>query len=103
MGKPKDGDLRVWWVPQVPMKAFYVSVDNVVEAKLLLNALAEYDKFQLDNRIKPDYCNAGGLEVYENGEWVGWCSEEDGEDIDFYKLEELRKSSIYLRNFSPSG
>ena len=31
-------------------------------AKLLVNALAEYDLFQLKNKIKPDYCNAGGAD-----------------------------------------
>ena len=58
---PKNGDLRVWWIPQVPGKSFYKPVANLVEAKLLLDTLADYDAFQLRHRIKPDYCNAGGL------------------------------------------
>lgn len=52
---PQEGDLRVWWIPQVPMKPFYVLVQNVREACLLLDALAEYDLFQFAKRIKPDY------------------------------------------------
>ncbi len=43
----KEGDLRVWWIPQVPMKAFRQPVANVEQAILLLNTLAEYDNFQL--------------------------------------------------------
>lgn len=81
------GDLRVWWIPQVPGTPFYVSVKTVDEAILLLNTLADYDCFQFENNIKPDYCNAGGLMVYdsEDGEddnaWTEWHND-DGDDID---------------------
>lgn len=78
--EPSEGDLRVWWVPQVPMPAFYVPVADVREGLLLLDALAEYDLFQFENRIKPDYSNAGGLEVFEDGEWHEWESA-DGLDV----------------------
>ena len=84
----KVGDLRVWWIPQVPMQGFHVSVNNIREAKLLLNALADYDIFQFKNHIKHDYSNAGGLEIYsdniddENTKgWEEW-ENDDGEDID---------------------
>ena len=87
----KRGDLRVWWIPQVPMDAFYVSVNNAIEAKLILNTLADYDQFQLDNNIKPDYSNTGGLEVFEDGEWTDWYEKEYGQDIDAYHIDELRK------------
>lgn len=60
--------LRVWWIPQVPMKAFRVSVPDVPTGKLLLKVLADYDLFQLNHRVKPDYCNAGGLEVFNEDE-----------------------------------
>lgn len=73
--------LRVWWIPQVPMKAFRVSVASIDEAKLLLSTLAKYDQFQLDNNIKPDYANAGGLEVLEGCEWNEWHND-DGDSID---------------------
>lgn len=82
------GDLRVWWVPQVPMKPFRVSVKSIREAKLLLNALAHYDLFQLNNHIKPDYSNVGGLEVFNDdidgnctADWEEW-ENEDGSQID---------------------
>lgn len=77
--------LRVWWMPQVPMsEVFRVEVENTVQADLLLNTLADYDQFQLDNQIKPDYANMGGLEMFEGGEWVDWHNE-DGEDFDEYR------------------
>jgi len=82
LDKAKEGDLRVWWIPQVPMNnQFIVSVSSVAEAKNLLEVLGEYDAYQLTNRIKPDYCNAGGLSVYEDGEWVDW-QDDDGNSID---------------------
>lgn len=77
----RNGALRVWWVPQVPMAAFYVPVESPEQATLLLEMLAAYDAFQLHHRVKADYSNAGGLEVYEGGEWVEW-SDDEGDDID---------------------
>ncbi len=81
-GTPTEGALRVWWIPQVPMKAFHVPVASIAEAKLIMVTLAEYDIFQFENRIKPDYCNTGGLEVFEDGEWTEWYDEESGDCID---------------------
>lgn len=82
----KEFDLRVWWIPQVPMKPFYVPVETIREAKLVLDALAKYDQFQFENNVKPDYCNAGGLEIFEDGDWEDWCSA-DGYDIDDMTME----------------
>lgn len=85
---PTIGALRVWHIPQIPGKAFHVSVTSTQEAKKILDVLANYDLFQYKNKIKPDYANAAGLEVYEadNGDGVpGWCewySEETGASID---------------------
>lgn len=87
MSDSKAGDLRVWWIPQVPMTAFYVSVFSVEEGVKIMDTLADYDLFQLKNRIKPDYCNAGGLQMYAPDEagddgdaWVDWYDDETGED-----------------------
>lgn len=87
--KTKEGALRVWHIPQVPMEPFHVSVLSVREAKLILDALARYDIFQFEKNIKPDYCNAAGLEVFDGGEWTEWYDEESGEDIDH--LDDQRK------------
>jgi hypothetical protein len=77
----KEDNLRVWWIPQVPMHPFYVYVQSPKEAILLLDTLARYDEFQYENNVKPDYSNAGGLEMFEDGEWTEWYNEE-GQDID---------------------
>jgi len=67
--------IRVWWIPQIPGECFRVDVDSINEGKRLMEILADYDLFQYDNNIKPDYSNAGGIEVLEDGEWVE-CDED---------------------------
>jgi hypothetical protein len=84
-------ELKVWWIPQVPGKAFEVLVETLSEADLLLDVLAIYDQFQLDNNIKPDYCNVGGLMVLEEGEWLDWIDEETGDDFDTYRENNFKR------------
>lgn len=81
------GDLQVWWIPQVPGVWFKVDVESVEEAVKLLKVLADYDAFQFEHHIKPDYSNAGGLQRWcDNcdGEgtpgWEDWYDEETDED-----------------------
>lgn len=85
MTTPKAGALRVWWIPQVPMNPFHVHVDSPAEAKLILDTLARYDLFQLEHRIKPDFCNVGGLECFsqdgDDGEWCEWYDTDTGDCI----------------------
>ena len=71
MGNP---EFRVWWIPQVPMKSFKYDVPSLDAGVMLCDALAQYDLFQYDNRVKPDYSNAGGISwrhpEHTDGEWV---------------------------------
>lgn len=80
--------LRVWHIPQVPMKAFFFEVSSVEEGVRMMDALADYDIFQYENNIKPDYCNANGLQIFDESltaeemadmeltdKWVDWYSE----------------------------
>ena len=83
----KPGDLQVWWVPQVPMKPFCVPVADVAMGVKMMDVLADYDLFQFKNKVKPDYCNAGGLRRWcadNDGEgnpgWEDWYDDETGED-----------------------
>ena len=75
--------LRVWWIPQVPGQPFYVEVETVNEASKIITVLQDYDAFQLAQNIKPDYSNAGGLEVLveEPNDWEEWYSKTTDEDI----------------------
>lgn len=84
--------MKVWWIPQVPGKAFEVEVQSLVEAKRLLIVLADYDIFQFENHIKPDYCNAGGLMVFEDGEWTDFYDAEN-RNIDEIPLEDCANAA----------
>lgn len=76
--RPDPGDLRVWWIPQIPMKAFTTPVESVAQGVWLCDVLAAYDTFQHENNVKPDYCNVGGVERYE----------EDGDGgFDWYEVD----------------
>lgn len=75
-------EFRVWWIPQVPMPSFKVDVPDIATGKILCSALADYDLFQFQHNVKPDYANAGGMswkhEVLTEGEW--WDFDPDDED-----------------------
>jgi hypothetical protein len=74
--------LKLWWIPQIPMKAFEVEIASLEEGVKLLEVLANYDLFQFENNVKPDYSNAGGIVMFEaeSGEWVDWYDDDTGED-----------------------
>lgn len=91
--------LRVWWIPQIGAKIpmFFVEVSSLAEGVKIMDVLADYDQFQLDNRIKPDYSNVGGIQMFDTrdtedspeGSWVDWCDDETGEDDPREFLESL--------------
>jgi len=85
-----DKKLRIWWIPQVPGQPFHRDIKNIREAVLLLDTLAKYDQFQLDNNIKPDYANAGGLQEWDEAEqeWLDW-NDDEGNSIDDIMGNEL--------------
>lgn len=67
---------RVCWIPQIPGEAFIVDVATYGEALGVMCMLANYDQFQLDQNIKPDYANMGWVEAFEDGEWVSLDDDE---------------------------
>lgn len=85
--------MRVWWIAQVGCSpTMYVPVENEVEAKKILDTLSVYDMFQYKNKIKGDYANAGGIEIFEDGEWCDWyIDDENGfyDDVEEYLQEAL--------------
>lgn len=87
--------LRIWHIPQVPCPAFRVEIPLAEDTKMveeairLLQVLSSYDLFQYENKIKPDYANAQGLEFLDSdGTWCEWHDEEDRDISDV--LRELR-------------
>jgi hypothetical protein len=94
MGYAKQ--LKVLHIPQVPGKAFEVSVDSVVQGVRVMKLLAKYDAFQYENNIKPDYCNASFLVMWdeENQEWEDWYDEETNEDDPVRHIANLINAEI---------
>lgn len=93
--------LRVWWIPQVPGKPFRADVPSLAEGVRLMRVLADYDIFQYENRVKPDYCNAGGIEMIDtDGEWCSWYDEETGEDDPerFLSAQQARDDTTHQRS-----
>ena len=100
--------LRVWHIPQLPMKAFTVEVDSLQEAIKIKNVLANYDLFQYENNVKGDYANVNGIQMWDESLtdqdlidmelddcWVDWYieTEEDYfEDPEEY-LDSLTKQA----------
>jgi hypothetical protein len=101
----KDGDLKVWWTPQVPMEPFEIPVSTVEDAAKLLSVLSEYDAFQLIQNVKGDYCNAGGLMIFEDGEWCDWYDDETGDDRpgDFFPQPSLGWCAVLLDEEADNG
>lgn len=90
----EPGALRIWWTPQIPMKAFEIDVPDLVTAGILLDTLGAYDAFQFENKVKGDYCNAGGLMILrEDGEWEDWEDPETFDDFDTYRLRAIKQEA----------
>lgn len=65
------------------MEPFRKEVKNLQIAKVLLVALADYDIFQLEHNVKPDFANASGCEIFNEDEqdWEEWMDEDTGDNI----------------------
>lgn len=86
-----ENKLRVWWNPQIGAveESFYVPVESIEEAKKIIEILSAYDLYQLQSRIKGDFANTGGLQIYntEVADYEDWWLETEDdyfEDIDDY-------------------
>lgn len=75
---------RIVHFPQIPGPSFEFPVATPVEGAKFADVLADYDLFQFENNIKPDYANLTMLQEWneEEGEWFDWYREEDGAELD---------------------
>jgi hypothetical protein len=78
--------LRIWHVPNPPREGLFVEVKSVEEALVVLNALAQYDRY-LDTVFHKDavFMNAQGLEWFNpiSEDWEEWVNENDS-NIDHF-------------------
>lgn len=98
--------LRVWHVPQIPMKAFNVEVPTYEEAVRVKDTLGLYDLFQYENNVKPDYSNMNGIQVFDYTLTKQDLIDMDLEDawIDFedvYELEEIIQNMVDGGHIAP--
>ena len=78
---PINGDLMVYHIPCIGVDEFLIIVNDINEAKLILNTLADYDLYLTnDVGLLDDYSNVSGLLTYDNGDWVEWINDL-GDDI----------------------
>lgn len=99
--------LRVWWIPQLDMEGepFMVYVENLVEAKPLLNTLGLYDLYQFENKVKGDYSNVGNLNYWDEEEWFEWFIPDNViEYLDDWSLENIKDLTIeQIRELTKEG
>ena len=91
--------LRVWHNCQVgAVKNFYVEVESIEQAWKILNTLWDYDLFQYENNIKPDYCNASGLEYFDD-DWWWTCTPWSTDDRDLKYQITVVSPAGYFNNY----
>lgn len=78
---PQEGDLRVWYAPQIPMPAFTVGVPDFKTGLEILDVLGLFSMYEFENRVKADYADAGGISRWESDGEGGfdWCDVDESE------------------------
>jgi hypothetical protein len=64
-----EGDLKVVYIPQVPMAPYEVPVKTLEEARIVLDAVVGLSMFEYEHNVKPDYSDYAGVVRFEDGEW----------------------------------
>lgn len=79
--------LKVWYIPQVPMRSFEINVHSPEEALDLMELISEFSCVMFENKLRPDYTDCCGLITYCHNydEWVEWYNEDD---FDVFEYEQ---------------
>ena len=89
--------LRVVHISPFPGEPFEYAVDDIIQAWVLLNALAAYDEFQVAKGIRSDFSSTQVLLVWDDKEqeWVKYSANDQHgvgiEDITDLTLDELKE------------
>ena len=69
-----DKRFKAWYIPQVPMKAFEVETHTAAEAQAALDLITAFSIFEFENKVKPDYADAGGIVLWDepDQEWFDY-------------------------------
>lgn len=70
-------------------KPYYKEVSSVEEAKVMIDAIADFVNAKVAEGTFPDHCSAAGLEEYDEEEkdWMTWY-DENGLDFNEHFREE---------------
>lgn len=92
----KDKKLRVVHLPNVGVVTnnYVVDVKDLDEAYKVMNVIAYYDLFLLEEGLREDFSNAMFLEEYDEEEkdWVSWVDDETGIDDLFEYVEFIKEN-----------
>ena len=93
---PKEGDLRIYHIPNPPHRGFEMDVRSPRHAYEVLSVIWAYDNYLGDELV---YMNVSGLLVFEDSEWIEWHNDED-QDFDEWRLahEEARSESRVMES-----
>ena len=71
-------------------KVYTKEVSSPEEAKTVIDAIADYLNFAVDNCIFPDHCSAAGLEYWDEEEkdWMTWYDDNGNDLYEHFKMEE---------------
>lgn len=94
--KQVQNKLRVLHFPQVPCEPFEVEVSNEVEAKKIMDVLAQQHLWLFKNNIIPDYSNIMALEMLVDGEWEDYYNED--EEMEWEEFEEIYLTEAEVGN-----
>lgn len=72
-----DAKFKAWYIPQIPGEAFEVEVDSPAEGFKILDIISRFSLFEFENRVKPDYADAGGVVEWDESEQDWWDVDED--------------------------
>lgn len=85
---PTPGALKVWYIPQVPMKPFEVEIPHrdgdeekeLALAVILRDTIINFSIFEFENNVKPDYSDMDGISRWEdNGDGFDWYDVDEEE------------------------
>ncbi len=93
--------LQVRHYAQIPCKPFCVDVADEVEAKKIMDVLADQHLFLYEQRIIPDYSNTMSVVMWDENvdgegtaDWTDYWNEEESMDWDMFEETYLSPQTV---------
>lgn len=80
----------------MPGCIFLFPVDDLAQGRMVCDVLADYDNFHVDNDIREDFSNSGGILVFSEtleDEQDGWLDAEDENGDPAWPVEDSESPS----------